>query len=135
MTDMNRQSEINLQAILLADHIYQDKDTGKYVIAGTFHQLNVPSFPATLGKIVNVFISLTGLTGKAAINLEFVDASSGKQLMHMSSLEISCDSPDVSVDFAVEVPPLPLPNAGRYLFRASADGNLIGEVALYAKCL
>jgi hypothetical protein len=31
----------NLQALLLADHVYQDKDTGKKVIAGTFNRLNL----------------------------------------------------------------------------------------------
>ena len=30
-----------LQALLLADHVYQDRDTGKKVIAGTFNQLHL----------------------------------------------------------------------------------------------
>jgi hypothetical protein len=30
-----------LQALLLADHVYQDKDTGKKVIAGTFNSLSI----------------------------------------------------------------------------------------------
>ena len=30
-----------LQALLLADHVYQDKDTGKKIIAGTFNSLSI----------------------------------------------------------------------------------------------
>ena len=30
-----------LQALLVADHVYQDKDTGKKVIAGTFNSLSI----------------------------------------------------------------------------------------------
>jgi hypothetical protein len=30
-----------LQAMLLADHVYQDKDTGKKIIAGTFNSLSI----------------------------------------------------------------------------------------------
>jgi hypothetical protein len=30
-----------LQALVLADHVYQDKSTGKMVIAGTFRQFNI----------------------------------------------------------------------------------------------
>ena len=30
-----------LQALVLADHVYQDKTTGKMVIAGTFNRLHV----------------------------------------------------------------------------------------------
>ena len=36
-----------VQAILLADHVYQDRETGKYVIAGTFNQLRGQAFPAS----------------------------------------------------------------------------------------
>ena len=128
----NKPVTISLQALLLADHIYKDTVSGKYIIAGTFHQLNVPAFPATFGKTVGVFVSLCGVKGKTGINLEFLDTSTGKVLMHTQSLEISCDTTELSVDFAIEVPPLPLPHAGRYLFRLAADGNILGEVAVIA---
>ena len=37
----NRVPKPVLQALLLADHIYQDKDTGKKIIAGTFNSLSI----------------------------------------------------------------------------------------------
>jgi hypothetical protein len=34
---------------------------------------------------------------------------------------------------AVEVPPLPLPRAGQYIFRLTVNGNVLGEAALFAQ--
>jgi hypothetical protein len=133
MSDLTPPRKVKLQALLLADHIYQDKGSGKYVIAGTFHQLNVASFPTTFPKTIGVFASLTGFNGKTAIDLEFVDASNEEILMSTKSLEISCKDPYQSVEFAVEVPPLPLPRAGRYLFRLTTNGDVIGDTGVYAR--
>lgn len=130
MTNHSAPGEIRLQALLLADHIYRDQVSGKYVIAGTFYQLNVAALPITFGRTIGVFVSLSGLKGKMGIGLEFVDTSNGEVLMRTQSLEVSCDDPDLPVEFAVEVPPLPLPHAGRYLFRLVADGGVVGTVAV-----
>ena len=50
--------------------------------------------------------------------------------MQTQSLEVSCDDPDLPVEFAIEVPPLPLPHAGRYHFRLVAGGSVVGTVAV-----
>jgi hypothetical protein len=123
-------AQVGLQALLLADHIYRDQGSGKYVIAGTFHQLNVAAFPTTFARTIGVFVSLSGLTGKTGIDLEFVDASSGEVLIRTQSLEVVCEDPDLPVEFAVEVPPLPLPHAGHYLFRLMMAGTVLGTAAV-----
>jgi hypothetical protein len=133
MKNQSTPGEIRLQALLLADHIYRDQDTGKYVIAGTFYQLNVAAFPITFGRTIGAFVSLSGLKGKTGIDLEFVDTSSEEVLMRTQSLEVFCDDPDLPVEFAVEVPPLPLPHAGRYHFRLVAGGSVVGAVAVFVR--
>lgn len=127
MTNQSPPAEIRFQALLLADHIYRDQDSGKYVIAGTFHQLNVAAFPTTFTRTIGIFVSLSGLTGKTAIDIEFLDTSSGEVLMRTQSLEVSCEDPGMPVEFAVEVPPPPLPHAGRYLFRLVANETVLGS--------
>ena len=130
MTKQSPLAQIRLQALLLADHIYRDQGSGKYVIAGTFYQLNVADFPTTFARTIGVFVSLSGLTGKTGIDLEFVDALSREVLIRTQSLEVTCEDPDLPVEFAVEVPPLPLPHAGRYLFRLTIDGMVLGTAAV-----
>jgi hypothetical protein len=122
--------DLRLRALLVADHIYRDDGSGKYVIAGTFHQLNVPAFPTTFARTVGIFVSLSGLLGKATLDLDFVEAASGEVLLRTRALEVSGEDAEQPVELALEVPPLPLPRAGRYVFRLTVDGTVLGEVAV-----
>lgn len=116
-----------LHALLLSDHIYRDEGSGKYVIAGTFHHVNVGAFPTTLAKSVGVFVCVSGFEGDVDVNLDFVDAESGEALIRSHSLGFRCDDPTLPVEFAVEIPPLPLPRPGRYAMRLAANGTVLGE--------
>lgn len=124
------QHKPRLQALLAADHIYRDQDSGKYVVAGVFHQLNVAEFPTNFPRTIGIFVSIYGLTGKTDIDLEFIDSTNGEVLMSTDAMEIFCEDTNSPVEFAVEVPPLPLPHAGQYLFRLVADGTTLGSTAL-----
>jgi Family of unknown function (DUF6941) len=123
-----------LQALLLADHVYRDEVTGKYVIAGTFHQINLEEFPGTLGKTVGIFVSLAGAPKTLRdVSFEFVEAATGEVLMTSPALEVVTEDPELPVDFAVEVPPLPLPRPGLYRMRITANGAVLGEATVSAR--
>lgn len=119
---------LTLHAFLLADAIYRDAETGKFVVAGTFHQLNVAAVPATFGRTIGVFASLGGLIGTRVIQLAFLSNPAGDVLLQTQFEVSSADG--LPVDFALEVPPLPLPYAGRYRFLLLTDGLLLGEIPL-----
>ena len=127
--------QIKLQALLLADHIYRDQDSGKFVIAGTFRQLNLLTFPTTLGKSVGAFVSLTGVANSVNIGLEFVDGESGQVLMDFHGPEFDWEDPGLPVEFGIEIPPLPLPHPGRYLFRLKLNGIVIGTAEVIANLM
>jgi hypothetical protein len=122
---------VTMQALLLADVIYREQGTGKYILAGTFHQLNVSGFPTTFPRTVGVFASVLGLEGPADLAFEFVDDVDGNVLMRTQSLEISSDAPDVPVQLALEVPRLPLPHAGRYWVRLLMNGSVLGAAPVH----
>lgn len=126
-------SQLRLRALLLADHVYRDEGSGKHVIAGTFHQMNLSGFPATFGRSVGVFISFSGIVGTAAVDMTFIEAANGEALMRTGSMQILCDDPERPVELAVEVPSLPLPRAGQYIFRLTVNGSVLGETALFAR--
>lgn len=119
-----------LHALVLADHVYRDEDSGKYVIAGTFHHVTVASFPADLQQTVGVFVSLSGYEGEVDMRLEFADDATGETLMESPPFGLRSDDAGEPIQFAVEVPPLPLPRPGRYSLRCAANGALLGETAL-----
>jgi len=116
---------IDVLAFLVADQVYCDQGSNKYIIAGTFHQLNISAFPSVFHKTVGVFIKLANFAGSAHLQLVFEDRSTGEALMRTRALEISSKNPHLPVELALEVPPLPLPRAGRYSFKLLVDGNLI----------
>jgi hypothetical protein len=119
-----------LQALVAADHVYRDEGTGKYVIAGTFHQVNLEAFPATLGRTVGLFVALRGVDGEADVQFELVGPESVEPLMRSHDMRVACSDPDRTVEFAVELPPLPLPAPGRYALRLEVNGAPLGEAPL-----
>ncbi|KAB8141287.1 hypothetical protein F8S13_19520 [Chloroflexia bacterium SDU3-3] len=123
---------VQLHALLLADHIYQDRESGKYVISGTFHQLNVAAFPATFPRTIGLFVSMSGLAGSTDIGISLVDVTTGDTLVSTQPLGIRCDSPDAVVSFGVELPPLLLPHAGCYHVQLAVNGSVIGHTPVYA---
>ena len=124
---------LKLQALLLADFVYQDRDSGKYVIAGTFHAVNVAAFPATLGRSVGAFVVLTGRREGAEVALSLVEAQTGAVLLRSPPLTLPAVEGDAPLEFAVELPPLPLPRPGGYLVRLTADGAILGDAPFSAR--
>src|SRR3990167_1130105 len=122
-----------LQALLLADHVYQDKDSGKKVIAGTFNVLNLfkpkpPSEdsdrPAEGPRQVSVkeimkagspsaFISLTEIREPTDLELRYVDLSNNAVLIG-AKFRVTCHDPLATVEAIVLLPPLPAPHSGVY---------------------
>ena len=56
-------------ALLLADHVYRDGESGKHVVAGTFNHLEAPSVPVRFTGPVTLFASVLG----AAFYVLFAD--------------------------------------------------------------
>jgi hypothetical protein len=121
-----------VQALLLADHIYFERETGKHVIAGTFHQINLTAVPTTFTRSIGLFLSLAGLSGPTSIDLEFVAEPSDTVLMRLEALDIEGNDSGLPVAVAVELPPLPLPQAGRYRVQVLAGGRVLGATPVLA---
>jgi len=112
-----------LQALLLADRIYQDT-TGKHIIAGTFNKLMFVkggAEPKTVevdgekkqvvagGMQVGnpyVYISLTDLRGKTKCVLRYVNLDQDKALFE-TQFSIECPDPLQTVELVLPMPTLP----------------------------
>ena len=119
-----------LQALILADHIYQDKDTGKKVIAGTFSQLWSAQFPNTFGRTTYAYVCLTGLHGQTEICLRYRDLRTPEILLESPPIRFNWDDPLQSVELIIEVPPFPMPREGVYAFELHANGRMLGSVRI-----
>lgn len=121
-----------LQALLLADHVYKDQATGKFVLAGTFRQLWASQFPTHFSQRIHAFVSLTDLRGRSSIRLRYVDSADLAVLLETPPLEIECEDPLETLEFAVEIPGFPMPHPGAYTFELHADGDLLGSLRVTA---
>ena len=119
-----------VQALLLADHVYTDAETGKKVIAGVFSELWNREFPNRFTRTACVYVLVTDIRGTAAFEIRYVDNTDLAVLATSPTLEISAQDPFVPVDFYIRLPPFPMPHPGSFSFELHADGEKIGEVRL-----
>ncbi len=131
-----------LQALLLADRVYEDR-TGKKIIAGTFNKLIIQKEGAkprdvevdgvkrlmvpggTQAGSPYVYISLTDLRGLAQCVLRYVDLSNDVPLFQME-LAIRCDDPLQTVEIVLPMPPLPT-HPGVHALELLCDDEPLGQ--------
>ena len=99
-----------LNALLLADNVYRDGDTGKFIIAGLFRQLWGSSFPSKFGRPTSAYVSLTDMRGTFHFRLRYVDLSDNRVLMETKPIEVISEDPLGELDFVIGVPPFPMPH-------------------------
>ena len=115
-----------LQALVLADHVYVDVQTGKKVIAGTFNELRADDFPNQFPRATYAYLCLSDLRGRADLDLKYVDLSDGEVLMQLDGVPITAASPLDSTELIVEVPEFPMPHPGSFALEVHCGGELLG---------
>ena len=137
-----------LQALLLADRVYEDKTTGKKVIAGTFNRLwfskqgsQKPREVETDGVKRQVipggmhagspcaFISLTDIRGPISCVLRYIDLEDN-QLLLETAFQLRCDDPLQTVEVAIQMPPLPTKKAGIHALELLCNDDPIGSLRI-----
>jgi hypothetical protein len=116
-----------LQAILVADHVYQDKFTGKFVICGVFsklfwvpaqpgldkpggkppEQISVPMGGHRAGSPFAYF-SLTDIHGTVNFEMRYVDLEDN-DVLFKADFRVKCDDPLQTVEVVLPLPVLPVP--------------------------
>lgn len=119
-----------LQALLVADHIYVDKITGKKIVAGIFHRMMFAKAQAVQsvdeGAIrIEVplggqqsgspfcYISLTEVRGKQPFTLRYVNLEDDKPLFQ-TEFEIECNNPLETVEAVFPLPRFPADKPGHF---------------------
>lgn len=116
-----------LQAIVLADRIYADQQTGKKIIAGTFNTLSSTRFPCKYNTTTFAYICATNVRGRAPLHLRYVDLKTNEILFRSGELELLSQGPLESIELIVEVPPFPMPHPGVFVFEVVSREEPIGS--------
>jgi len=117
-----------LQALILADHVYSDAQTGKKVVAGTFNRLWAGSFPTQFSRNTFAYISITDIRNRVSLELRYVDNKDLSVLLRAEPLEVEGTDPLATLEFAMAIPPFPMPHPGSYSFELHANGEKLGSV-------
>ena len=130
-----------LQALLLAERIYEDK-TGKKIIAGTFNKLRFKQDGAKPKTVVvegeerllipggaqagspSVYISLTNIRRTVTCILRYVSLEDDKPLLQIE-FKIKCEDPLQTVEIAIPMPSLPC-IAGVHALELLCDDEPVG---------
>ncbi len=130
-----------LQALLVADHVYQDKTTGKNIVAGIFNKLFFQKpedvkegFEKQGIKVAGhmqagspyAYINLIDVNGEHHFTLRYVDLEDDKPLFQVE-FGIRHDNPLQPVELNIPLPRLPTPKTGAFALELlSRDGDPLG---------
>ncbi len=132
-----------LQALLIADHVYEDK-TGKKVIAGTFNRLWFKTGGMEPQKIEKdgetrhvlqsvlqtgspyAYISLTDCRGTFECVLRYVYLDEDQALFECP-FEVTCDDPLLTIEVVLPMPKLPVVKAGIYALELLCGDEPLGS--------
>ncbi len=125
-----------LQALVLAEHIYVDRDSGKCVITGTFNAMQVwpqtEEEQASKARLTSgpgspwAYISLTDVCDGTELSLQFVSLTLNKILF---SKDIKLQSNDrlATIEIVDALPHLHVPGPGVCAFEIVCEGEVIGS--------
>lgn len=121
-----------IQALLLADNVYTDAETGKRIISGVFDRITLVEIPGHYSQVSCVYVSLTAVRGDIDVMLRYVDLESDETLMEHGPKKLTSDDPLASLDFSAPMPPLPVPHEGVFALEVHVGDELIGMVRITA---
>ena len=135
--------------MVLADHVYQDRVSGKFIIAGTFSQITfgsrepstnpeaagkpqMASGPITVAGSPYLYLALVEVYGQVSLALKFVDLSDASILFE-GQLGLTSLDPLAVAEYIVAVPPLPATKVGSYSLDLLHEGEILGSWRILVK--
>jgi hypothetical protein len=139
-----------LQALVLAERVYEDK-SGKKIICGTFNglligRLSLPEHETSGGSKItlvpggidpgcpSVYISLTDVVDGTKLNLQFVNMTKNKVLFQ-TGLTINVKDRLLTVEIVAPLPPLAryVTEPGTFSLDVLCDNEILGSHRLLVK--
>jgi hypothetical protein len=115
-----------VRAILLADQVYQDVQSGKFIIAGTFDQIHLHELPGAHGS-ASLYVNLADFHGTHRLQVRLVRLEDGLEVCRSNEMPIEQADRARHAEFSVPLPPLEFERAGPYAIELLWDGQLLGE--------
>jgi hypothetical protein len=119
-------------ALLVADRVYHDRETGKWVVAGIFSNIHFPSLPRHY-ELLEVFFQVTNISAPVDLRLR-IEHSEGDALMDLGG-QMSANSPLDVIARRVVVRNLRFNKPGKHWIALVSSGQILTQVPLYVGLL
>ena len=110
--------------LAICNEVIEDSVTRNKTLVSLFDRIGVPGFPAVHQR-TGVLVSLQGAVGDIAVTIS-IKSPDGTALVSLDGKAHNSD-PSQSVDFAMNVAGLQLPEAGHYTLEVSSGGELLAQ--------
>lgn len=119
-----------VNSLLIADRVYRDRDSGKWVIAGVFSGLKTRLLPARLDQL-NVFFQLTNAGRSFDLRLRIEHAESGEVMFEMGGpMQVSPADPLRVIEHLVRLTDVLFRREGKYWIQLLSGEEILAQAPL-----
>ncbi len=119
-----------VNSLLIADRVYRDRDSGKWVIAGVFSGLKTRLLPARLDQL-NVFFQLTNAGRSFDLRLRIEHAESGEVMFEMGGpMHVSPADPLRVIEHLVRLTDVLFRREGKYWIQLLSGEEILAQAPL-----
>ena len=112
-------------ALVVADEITRDQESGKCTIHGVFYAAECASFPTKAS--LSVYGAITGFHGKVKVEIRFVEVGDNDRLMAAATQEFSSKDPHTVVEMVLNFRDIIFKQPGEYRVQLLAGGEHLLE--------
>jgi hypothetical protein len=113
-------------ALVVADHIHHDEETGKLFILGTRSTIWATSFPWD-HPLLEVYAALVDGRDEVALRFRLIDAEEVREPVAEEEVEVTFPDPLTEVEILVSLDDLVFPEPGEYRLQLFAGGQFLRE--------
>lgn len=143
---MSKRPKPIIQALILADHVYRDQGTGKFIIAGTFnggdgagtpelteHQESLISNTPPFHQVGSpwFYLNVIEVLGRIELDLRYVSLKD-ERLFFSAKIAIESDDPNKSCETCSAMPQLPT-ESGVYALEVLYNDEIVGSLRVFVQ--
>ena len=116
-------------ALLLADNVYQDRESGKWVVAGIFSRVGFRSLPGMQSNL-SVFFQVTNISAPVELRLRLEHADGDSVVLDVGG-NIKAASPLDVISSKIVLHNVPFQKAGKYWVQLVSADEILTQVPLH----
>jgi hypothetical protein len=118
-------------SLLIADRVYRDAESRKWVISGVFNTLGFRAFPG-VHDWMEVFFQLTNVSREVDLRFRVENTNDGSLLVELKG-QIGSPSPLNVLEQKIVMRGLRFPGPGKYWVQLVSDEAIVAQTPLYVR--